>query len=924
MDGTRAYAYPATGLRWAPTRRHARRVAPRWRAVWLATVVLVAACSSLTAVSLLIGARTAGSPPDAGVSRHAWAPGLADAARAAGVPTAYVVELLTAGHWRATNPAHGIEATFSSEAVAVRTSGAAGPGWHLSMSASALGRTGGLASVDPPLIAAEGGRIEYRRGALTEWYVNDPRGIQQGFTVAEPPLPGTEGAVVVEVDIATNLVPRVADDARGLLLSDGSEAVVASYEGLVAFDANGRDLPARLELQGTDLLRLIVEDAGAAYPLTIDPFVATQQAKLIAADAAPSDFFALDVSIWGNTAVVGSPFSGGGAAYVFVRSGTTWSQQAKLVGADVAADDQFGRAVAIWGDTIVVGSLGDDNEGGDGAGSAYVFVRSGTTWGQQAKVRADDGEPFAFLGGTVAIYGDTIVAGAGRDDHPEAGANAGSAYVFVRSGTSWSQQAKLTASDPAADNEFGTSVAIWADTAVIGAEAPLALQGPQTGDTAGSAYVFVRSGSSWSQQAKLTADVPTLGDQFGFSVAVENDTALVGSHFDDDNGSVFVFVRSGGTWSQQAKLTSSEPEMFADFGASVDLHGNVAVVGAPFEDGVGSRSGAAYFFERSGTTWTQQDRVAPADLGDPANFGGAVALWGDTAVIGASRHAAAGADSGAAYVFVLRPRTATTVSSSDGTSVSGQAVTFTATVAPLHPQTGTPTGTVQFAAGGVNVGSPVPLVAGVAHSPPVNWLGVGSHTVTAMYSGDGVFAGSSGTLVQVVERPPCTQTLSGEVSGPVIVEAGASACVATGAQVAGAVTVRPGGSLTVANAQLRGGVWADGPNFLEICGSEIAVRGQGLALRVAGAPVPITLGQPSAGCAGNRVAGSIEIVSNHGAALRENVARQVTINGNGFGATVLAGNRVFGALACSSNNPTPTNGGQPNVAASKTGQCVGL
>jgi len=895
--------------------------------VWVAIIAIAAACSSLTAESRLAH-KGAGPSRDAGGPGGGWAPGLAEAARAAGIPIGYDLHPRADGSWAATNADHGIEATFSSEAVVVKPSGIAGPDWHLSMSASAAGRTGALAPVEPPRIVAEGRRIEYRRGALTEWYVNGPQGVQQGFTVAEPLSVGA-GAVIVDVDLATNLLPRVGDGARGLLLADASGAVMARYDGLVAFDADGRDLPAHLELQGADVLRLVVDDAGAAYPVTIDPFVATQQAKLIAADAAPSDFLGYDVSVYGNTAVVGAPFSGGGAAYVFVRSGTTWSQRAKLVGTDVVQGDQFGISVAIWGETIVVGSLNDDNEGGDGAGSAYVFVRSGTTWGQQAKLRADDGQQFAHFGQAVALHADTILVGADSDDHPSAGEDAGAAYVFVRSGANWSQQTKLTPADPAAHNEFGGSVALWADTAIIGAEARLAVLSPQSGDTAGSAYVFVRSGTSWSQQAKLTADIPTAGDQFGFSVAVENDTALVSAHFDDDNapdsGSVFVFVRSGTNWSPQAKLTSSQPEAFASFGDSVDLEGNVAVVGAAFENGVGSRSGAAYFFERSGTTWSQQDRVAPADLGDPANFGYAVALSGDTAVIGADRQAAAGTDSGAAYVFALRARTATTVSSSDGTSVSGQAVTFTATVAPVPPGTGTPTGTVQFAAGGVNIGPPVPLTAGTAQSPTVNWLGVGSHTVTATYLGDGVFGSSLGTAVQVVERPPCTRTVTGDVIGPVVVEAGESACFAPGAQVAGAVTVRPGGSLAVANARLRGGVTADAPNFFEICGSEIATRGQGMALHVAGAPVPITVGQPASGCAGNRVAGSMAILTNHGADLRANViSSHATISGNGFGATVLAGNTLFGTLACSGNNPAPTNAGQPNSAPSKTGQCVGL
>ena len=152
---------------------------------------------------------------------------------------------------------------------------------------------------------------------------------------------------------------------------------------------------------------------------------------------------------------------------MFVRSGGAWTQQAKLTASDAAADDRFGISVAVAGDTAVVGAFLDDTLAGTDAGSAYVFVRSGGAWTQQAKLTASDAAADDPFGDSVAVAGDTAVVGA--LDDTLAGTDAGSAYVFVRSGGAWTQQAKLTASDAAADDQFGYSVAVAGDTAVVGA-----------------------------------------------------------------------------------------------------------------------------------------------------------------------------------------------------------------------------------------------------------------------------------------------------------------------------------------------------------------------------------------------------------------------------------------------------------------------
>ena len=358
-----------------------------------------------------------------------------------------------------------------------------------------------------------------------------------------------------------------------------------------------------------------------------------QQAKLTASDGAALDDFGWFTAISGSTAVVGSPFknSNTGAAYVFVRSGTAWSQQAKLTASDPAANDFFGFSVATTGSTAVVGAWRKDNQ----TGAAYVFVRSGTAWSQRAKLTASDGAAGDNFGFSVAISGSTVVVGAsGPNDLT------GAAYVFVRSETAWTQRAKLTASDGAAFDQFGFSVAISGSTVVVGAFGP--------NEFTGAAYVFVRSGTAWSQRAKLTASDGAAFDQFGFSVAISGSTAVVGAiGSKSSTGAAYVFARSGTTWSQQAKLTDAHGAVNDNFGYSVAISGSTAVVGSPFKN---SNTGAAYVFARSGTAWPRRGKLTASDRAKDDFFGFSVAISDSAAVVGAWGK---NLEVGAAYVYVL-------------------------------------------------------------------------------------------------------------------------------------------------------------------------------------------------------------------------------------------------------------------------------
>ena len=388
-----------------------------------------------------------------------------------------------------------------------------------------------------------------------------------------------------------------------------------------------------------------------AVPGPPDWTAAAQQAKLVASDAQTGDEFGYSIDISGDTIVAAAYLedttaSGAGSAYIFTRSGTTWSQQAKIQASDAGAGDNFGKFVAIDGDTMVTGAHYEDTTADD-AGAAYVFTRSGTTWSQQAKLQASDAAYRDYLGFSVAIDGDTIVVGAFGED---TGADsAGAAYVFTRSGTTWSQQAKLQASDAQASDQFGReAISISGDTIVVGA-----YREDTGGSDAGSAYVFIRSGTSWSQQAKLQASDAAAGDRFGAAVSISSDTIVAGASLEDtagtDTGSVYVFTRSGTSWSQQAKLVAGNPSGLDEFGKSVDIDGDTVIIGATKEDTGIQDTGAAYIFTRSGTTWSEQKLLKGSDVPAYKRFGWAVAIDGSTAV-GTTK--LIDSNTGAAYTFL--------------------------------------------------------------------------------------------------------------------------------------------------------------------------------------------------------------------------------------------------------------------------------
>ena len=405
--------------------------------------------------------------------------------------------------------------------------------------------------------------------------------------------------------LQTSKLDGVEGDKFGYSVAvDGDTAVIGAYQD----NGNGAD-------------------SGAAYVFTRNEGVWDDGVKLTASGGSAYDNFGISVAVDGDTVVVGAPGNDGagadsGSVYVFVKPTGGWAtstETAKLTASDGAALDYFGYSVAVDGDTVLVGAYQDDDEENDSedSGSAYIFTKpnSSGSWAdwdpmedtETAKLTASDGADDDWFGVSVALDGNTAVIGASGDD--DKGIDSGSVYVFVKPSGAWAdgnETDKLTADDGEAQDNFGYSVAVDVDTVeVSGAEVEVAtvVVGAYQHDPidphsdpdsplylldAGAAYVFTRdSGGVWDGGEKLTADDGDALDYFGYSVAVDVDTVVVGAYGDDDNGSAsgsaYVFTRdSNGEWSQKKKLTDEDGEAGDWFGYSVavDTAAHTALVGA--------------------------------------------------------------------------------------------------------------------------------------------------------------------------------------------------------------------------------------------------------------------------------------------------------------------------------------------------------
>jgi hypothetical protein len=494
-----------------------------------------------------------------------------------------------------------------------------------------------------------------------------------------PNVPSSSGGAVTSYAISPNLTTDTGltfSTSTGIISGTPTQTIAASDYVVTATNVTGSTM-ATVRIQ---------VDPGAPGPWA-------QQAYVKAVNNDANDFFGQAVALDGDTLVVGAPneqacdnsitngtgassdntcelFTAGvGAVYVYKRTGSVWAQEAYLKASDTDTGGtvdpmQFGTSVAISGNTIVVGAP-NKNVSATDEGAVYVFVRSGATWTEQAKLTAIQQSNSANFGHDVAIDADTIVVGA-RNDTP-----GGAVYVFTRGGTVWTQRDRLQSPNEQAADQFGYSVSVSGNTLVAGAysedgnspivhgvSGPTGANNNEGATDAGAAYVFTRSTftGTWTHQAYLKRSNLAAQDQLGTSVAIAADTIIVGAP--GSTGAAIVFTRTSNIWTEQAILTVTNGDFLDGFGTEVALSSNTAIIGAPYEDsnstfvvtgptgGSGSldnsnpNAGAAYVFLRSGSSWAQTAYLKAPNNDANDQYGVCVAVSLNTVAVGANYESA--------------------------------------------------------------------------------------------------------------------------------------------------------------------------------------------------------------------------------------------------------------------------------------------
>jgi hypothetical protein len=547
----------------------------------------------------------------------------------------------------AVNPVQKLESRFSLRGVEIRSCGMA-----MNLKASGLGYGDDLAVLPAAAPQVTGNRVEYRRGSMSEWYVNGPAGMEQGFTIERAPKRRPGQTLTIAVAISGDL-HGVADNRRtGLSLADRSGRVHLNYHGLSATDADGKHLPAWLELRESNLM-LRVNDAAARYPVVVDPWV--QQAELSSSKGLSGDEFGFAVAVDGKTVVVGASQLNStkvGAAYVFVKGSAGWlnmTQTAKLTASDAARGDLFGSSVAFAGPGAIVVGAPDAKVGTNRwQGKVYVFVEPANGWRnmtETARLTAHDGTSANLFGYSVAAAENLVAIGAPQDSGQVE--DQGAVYLFVKPQHGWtttsSFNAKLTASKAPQSHGLGVSVSLSGNALVAGGN--------------GSACVFVRPTGGWKTtsgcNAELTASDGKPGDAFGYSVAISGNTVVAGAYLatilQQFQGAAYVFVEPASGWAdmtETAKLTASDGMPGDEFGYSVAISGNTVVSGASNDP----NTNAAYVYTKPVSGWETTSKFnAKLTASDARIFGFSVATNGSTIVAGAiGNHSL----QGAAYVFV--------------------------------------------------------------------------------------------------------------------------------------------------------------------------------------------------------------------------------------------------------------------------------
>jgi hypothetical protein len=583
-----------------------------------------------------------------------------------------------------------LHATFTSRGASVRGPGGA----RFAISLASVGVGSALRRVGEASPVARRNVVDYRWPGIDEWYANGPAGIEQGFTIARSAAHGS-GPFTLSLALSGARAHRLDRDRSGVVLSASRDAGALIYSGLTASDAHGRSLPATLSLSG-GRLRIRVDVRGAAYPVTIDPFI--QSARLTASDGIANDQLGSSVAISDNTVVVGAPDhpvganADQGAVYVYVKQpGQPWSdltQAAELVASDGAAGDQLGTAVAIEDNTIVAGAPHRQEGSNPAQGAVYVFPMPAGGWGSGPQPQTDQ-ELFAnggsagdLLGSSLAITstdfdtGGMLVAGA-----PGSSSSQGAAYVFLSSFDNgvWGYGGELLASDGTAGDHFGQSVGISGDCCAT----PIVVGAPGHG-IGGAAYVY----SSWSssgttQTAELSAADGASGDGLGASVAIssDGDTVVAGAPgHNSSRGAGYLWSAPVAGWASGTQPQGQTAELTAGDGASGDLlgtsialspGGDTVLAGAPgHQVGSNASQGEAYEFDEPGSgAWSdgqQTQELADANGAASEQLGASVGLDADAVLAGAPGSSGGTGQPGAGAAAVFFEPLAPVVTESTG------------------------------------------------------------------------------------------------------------------------------------------------------------------------------------------------------------------------------------------------------------------
>ena len=599
--------------------------------------------------------------------------------------------------------------TFDAEGLRIAGEDS-GKAWELALELRSYGRVGAMHTPAAGTVNTAGVRTEIDHGVLRQWVVETHDGLTQGFTLTQPPhrmvggrAETGSGELLFVMELSGTFEAEANVGGKAVDLRDGQRQW--TYGGLEVFDASGRQLPSRIELRGKDVI-LRVDDTGAAYPLRMMGSL-TEIQKLVPPSGG-IQHAGWEVAIDGDTAVVGAwlatvGFNAGvGKVYIFERNeggANNWGLLKEINPSVVEPGMSFGYDVAIHGDTIVVGAHLKDNgrfSPGDrlfaNSGSVYVFERDqgGTNnWGEVLEIRNPTPKLGDNFGISVGIQNDVLVAGAWRaepDGRPFNLAN-GEVMVFHRDlggADNWGLAATLTTPAASTGANFGRTVAIDNDTLVVGAIQSLGSIGT------GEAYVFERDQGgtdAWGQVARLEASDGALLDRFGHAVDIDGDTLVVGADFHNgvglNSGAAYVFERNEGganAWGQSFKLTASDASIGDYYGRAVAVEGDTIVVGAHFDDATSLNSGSSYLYRRQAMGWGEEEKFFPASLTLGDHFGISTDISNGTVLIGSYLDELL--NTGSSYIFELATRTdlAISVASTPNPVAPGGAVTYTVTV----------------------------------------------------------------------------------------------------------------------------------------------------------------------------------------------------------------------------------------------------